>query len=273
MLNLRYGIIAGALGVASLALARPTAAATCEYAPNAAVYSFVDGAQYWVSDIIGTGHAIMAGAASGPGSGYQFIAVDQGGGYYKMYYFFWLDDLTFFGPYLKQDAQFCLNDYANDIEVFRRPCAWCVGLLSNTDEGQIVYDTFSYQDVNWVYHKLRIDAMGGDDTILGGYGTDIFLGNLGSDHLWGRWGDDTLWDSRPLTQDYAKDYLYGGDGNDCLRSNAGTPGDQLYGENGDDHLTGGTYETTCYCGPGTDTWAFCTNVGGCENSEVDPCST
>ena len=126
----------------------------------------------------------------------------------------------------------------------------------------------------------RIDGGGGRDIIHGGGGADMLFGGDGDDlvvltadlppgglspEAHGGDGDDTITingNDAIAYGDAGKDFItlngnhdtaFGGDGNDGLVVAAGT-GDVLYGEDGDDHLTGGSGDDTLYGGDGNDTY-------------------
>jgi hypothetical protein len=87
-------------------------------------------------------------------------------------------------------------------------------------------------------NELRGTA--GDDTLRGTYSTpDVLLGLAGDDVLFALGGFETPGDT-----------LYGGEGNDSLYGNVGSP-DALYGGEGNDLLEGGGHDSL-YGGAGND---------------------
>ncbi|HEX9875714.1 MAG TPA: calcium-binding protein, partial [Gammaproteobacteria bacterium] len=117
----------------------------------------------------------------------------------------------------------------------------------------------------------RIDAKGGNDTVIGRAGDDTILGGTGddwlegndgidvidggegSDELLGGWGDDTLQGGD------GDDALAGDGGNDVLEGGAGA--DSLAGHDGDDVLNGGTGDDLLIGNEGSDTYTFSAGDG------------
>lgn len=86
-----------------------------------------------------------------------------------------------------------------------------------------------------------IDALGGNDTVLGNDGNDTLLGGEGNDQLQGGTGADSLLGGA------GNDQLLAEDGNDVLRGEAGH--DTLNGGLGADTLDGGDGDDALYGGP------------------------
>lgn len=87
-----------------------------------------------------------------------------------------------------------------------------------------------------------IDALAGNDVVLGGKGNDILKGGAGSDEIQGAEDDDRI---------------YGGVGDDLIFGDAGD--DVIFGDEGDDQLNGGIGSDVFVCKFGTeDIW---TGVG------------
>ncbi|NVO28050.1 calcium-binding protein [Donghicola sp. C2-DW-16] len=96
----------------------------------------------------------------------------------------------------------------------------------------------------------RVDALGGNDWVIGGDGADSLNGGTGNDLLYGNYGRDVLngddgndqlfgaENADTLNGGNGNDLLFGGDDWDKLYGDEGA--DSLYGEDGNDTLTGGT---------------------------------
>ena len=102
---------------------------------------------------------------------------------------------------------------------------------------------------------VRIDALGGDDTIhldkldqevikpaviLAGTGNDSVFSGRGADYIDGEAGDDRIFGGYgpdKIAGDIGADVLYGGAGNDLIAGGAGD--DDIHGQFGVDHLWGG----------------------------------
>ncbi|MDO6588167.1 Hint domain-containing protein, partial [Salipiger sp. 1_MG-2023] len=119
---------------------------------------------------------------------------------------------------------------------------------------------------------IEIDALGGDDSVLGGSGADTvragdgndtvdgaagddsLSGNLGNDSLSGGDGDDTLDGGSGLDTilgGTGTDSIDGGDGNDSIDGGAGN--DTIAGGDGDDYIDGGAGDDYLTTGLGQDT--------------------
>ncbi|WP_193173552.1 DUF4347 domain-containing protein, partial [Nisaea nitritireducens] len=103
----------------------------------------------------------------------------------------------------------------------------------------------------------NIDALAGNDVIIGNGGNDTITGGDGNDTLYGGLGEDLVYGNALndiLYGDGGNDTLYGGDGNDSLR--AGTGSDVLFGGDGNDTLGSSsdsdTSADTFYGGAGDD---------------------
>jgi Ca2+-binding RTX toxin-like protein len=87
----------------------------------------------------------------------------------------------------------------------------------------------------------EVDALDGDDVVVGKEDFDALYGGAGNDYLYGRGGDDILHGN------LGDDYIDGGSGNDIINGDAGDDTiiasageDSIYGGMGDDSLTGGS---------------------------------
>jgi Ca2+-binding RTX toxin-like protein len=125
-----------------------------------------------------------------------------------------------------------------------------------------------------IYLDKPGDNRYGTDTAHGGDGDDAIYGVNGSNTIYGDAGDDYIPGGNDLsTADV--DYLYGGDGNDTIVSGQTTTpsssraswGDQMFGEAGDDTITGGKAEDTIVGGAGNDTLVF--NLGDGQDQITD----
>jgi Ca2+-binding RTX toxin-like protein len=102
-----------------------------------------------------------------------------------------------------------------------------------------------------------VNAMGGDDTILGGPGEEELRGGEGNDLIRGARSNDVILGGG------GSDSLYGGVGDDTIKGGAATdvldggPGaDEELGQGGNDTLRGGQGKDTMLGGPETDTVSF-----------------
>ncbi|MCC1495158.1 calcium-binding protein, partial [Cognatishimia sp. F0-27] len=91
----------------------------------------------------------------------------------------------------------------------------------------------------------EIDALEGDDSVLGGSGADTVRAGDGNDTLDGAAGDDIL------SGDAGDDSLSGGAGDDALDGGSGS--DTLLGSTGSDSLAGGLGNDSVSGGDGADT--------------------
>lgn len=102
--------------------------------------------------------------------------------------------------------------------------AWQTSLSNGNDSVQV--PTSGPYVGDWI-----IDALAGNDTVIGWTGNDTFYGAGGNDYLFGHLGNDYLFGEAD------NDTLIGDDGNDYL--DGGTGADWLEGGNGQDTLYGG----------------------------------
>lgn len=124
--------------------------------------------------------------------------------------------------------------------------------------------------------NVVVAGLGGDDVIrvesgsviaCGDAGADVLIGGRRRDRLYGGAGNDELrteaTKSRPNLAYGGRgdDLLYGGSGRDRLFGQA--EGDYLEGRRGDDHLDGGGGQDDLDGGGGTDTCLSGRRVGGC----------
>jgi Ca2+-binding RTX toxin-like protein len=117
----------------------------------------------------------------------------------------------------------------------------------------------------------RIDAKGGNDTVIGRAGDDTIQGGTGDDWLEGNDGNDTIdggAGSDELTGGWGDDTLAGGEGDDALAGDGGNDSldggagaDSLVGHDGDDTLTGGTGDDLLIGNEGSDTYTFSAGDG------------
>ncbi len=105
-----------------------------------------------------------------------------------------------------------------------------------------------------------VQAVFGNDTLLGGSGSDVFIGGGGNDLLNGKGGDDYL------VAGTGNSTLLGGNGNDYL--SAGYGKQRLDGGKGDDQLNGGVGTTFVGRG-GADSFIFNVEIGPKGSSRID----
>ena len=115
----------------------------------------------------------------------------------------------------------------------------------------------------------RLDGESGDDILDGGTGDDVLIGGLGSDALSGGNGDDLLIGGTLLSNvsDASADDLDGGSGDDLLIGDnfgfgvgiggpdtlrGGSGNDAIYGQYGDDDMSGGAGDDYLSGGDGND---------------------
>lgn len=118
-------------------------------------------------------------------------------------------------------------------------------LVLDGEVGTFLHGTGNERDnvISASFGQVTIDGLGGNDTIVGAFHVakgqaDVLSGGEGDDSIVG--GDGSAhWDS-----------LYGGSGNDTLRSTGG----QLFGDDGDDLLVAGISSTELTGGAGADTF-------------------
>ncbi len=91
----------------------------------------------------------------------------------------------------------------------------------------------------------EVQALQGNDTIIGGGGNDTINGNQGNDSISGRGGNDTLYGGKQ------NDTISGNDGADFLSGNQ--ENDLVEGNSGNDILYGGKQNDTLEGGAGNDT--------------------
>ncbi len=100
----------------------------------------------------------------------------------------------------------------------------------------------------------RLDGDAGDDVLVGGAGNDTLIGDAGRDTLIGGTGDDQIEGgdgNDALTGGDGNDRIDGGNGNDTIAGGAGN--DSIYGGDGNDSITGGAGNTLVRGGDGNDT--------------------
>ncbi|MDJ0576346.1 MAG: CRTAC homolog protein, partial [Xenococcaceae cyanobacterium MO_234.B1] len=132
-----------------------------------------------------------------------------------------------------------------------------VQVLNNVSVNQILtvtesFDTFAdnpngANQINGDAKDDTINALGGNDSVIGGEGADSLNGGAGHDTVAGEAGNDTV------VGEAGNDILTGGIGNDLL--NGGKGDDTLEGGNGNDQLNGGE--------------GFDSLVGGANNDTID----
>jgi Ca2+-binding RTX toxin-like protein len=93
-----------------------------------------------------------------------------------------------------------------------------------------------------------VNALGGNDFVIGSYKTDVLVGGQGDDFLVGLGGRDGLFGGA------GNDALFGGMGDDLLRGGSGN--DHLKGNSGNDSITGGTGDDVLVGGRGADKFFF-----------------
>lgn len=129
----------------------------------------------------------------------------------------------------------------------------------------------------------------GDDRLEGGDGIDEMVGGSGVDTLNGNAGDDTLYGATdPGISDFARDVVFGGDGDDIL--NGGDPSgdrlgggddndfisvnnDQAFGDAGDDVFQLRFTEGALSGGTGADLFDIFTEEGNVQRTTIDAFST
>jgi Ca2+-binding RTX toxin-like protein len=100
----------------------------------------------------------------------------------------------------------------------------------------------------------RLDGDAGDDVLVGGAGNDTLIGDAGRDTLIGGTGDDQIEGgdgNDSIDGGDGNDRIDGGNGNDTIAGGAGN--DSIYGGNGNDSITGGAGNTLVRGGDGNDT--------------------
>jgi Ca2+-binding RTX toxin-like protein len=93
-----------------------------------------------------------------------------------------------------------------------------------------------------------VNALGGNDVVVGSDRTDVLVGGQGNDYLLGLGGRDGLFGGS------GNDSLFGGQGDDLLRGGSGN--DYLGGGSGMDSITGGTGDDVMRGGSGADKFFF-----------------
>ena len=100
----------------------------------------------------------------------------------------------------------------------------------------------------------------GNDSLDGGTGNDIIYGEGGNDSIWGGTGADVLYggagnDTIRLGADGNADLAYGGDGDDVIvtEHTSTSVADTVYGDDGNDSVTGGAGIEVIHGGAGNDT--------------------
>lgn len=106
-----------------------------------------------------------------------------------------------------------------------------------------------------------LDGGSGNDLIYGEDGNDSIIGGTGADQLYGGAGNDTI----RLGADSNADLAYGGDGNDTILTEhtSTSVADTVYGDAGNDSVTGGSGIDLIYGGTGNDTL-----IGGSGNDTL-----
>lgn len=92
-----------------------------------------------------------------------------------------------------------------------------------------------------------VNALGGNDTVLGSAYDDLIQGGYGNDLIFGNNGDDTL------VGQQGNDEMYGGNGDDFLHGGSS--------DSGQDYLDGGAGQDRMYGGPGDDIYVHGLNGG------------
>lgn len=92
-----------------------------------------------------------------------------------------------------------------------------------------------------------VNALGGNDTVLGSAYDDLIQGGYENDLIFGNNGDDTL------VGQQGNDVLYGGNGSDFVHGGSS--------DTGQDYLNGGAGWDNLYGGPGNDTYVHDLNGG------------
>jgi Ca2+-binding RTX toxin-like protein len=136
------------------------------------------------------------------------------------------------------------------------------------------FDIDGTEDVDVLFgtpYTDRIDAKGGDDTVMGRAGDDAILGGAGDDWVEGAAGNDDIDGGEGSDQlagylgddvlagGSGDDALAGGDGNDALQGGDGA--DSLVGDDGDDSLEGGVGDDLLIGNAGSDTYVFTAGDG------------
>lgn len=98
---------------------------------------------------------------------------------------------------------------------------------------------------------MVLEGGAGADTITGGSGEDTILDGSGNDTIWGGEGADTIGD---WTTSSGNDVFHGEGGNDRLI--AGNDADTVFGDAGDDYLSGAGGNDLLYGGDGSDLFAI-----------------
>ena len=113
--------------------------------------------------------------------------------------------------------------------------------------------------------SVRVNAKGGDDTVLGGSGNDRIDGGDGNDSVLGGEGRDRIEGDDGddfLSGEGGDDRIEGDDGNDTILGGDGE--DEIDGGKGDDSIDGGGDDDEIDGGKGDDTV-----LGGSGNDEID----
>ncbi|WP_138933543.1 Hint domain-containing protein [Roseovarius arcticus] len=105
-----------------------------------------------------------------------------------------------------------------------------------TDQNDSVDGSDTYSGLHGDAPGIKVDAGGGNDTVIGGRGGDTIDGGAGQDKIDGEYGDD---------------YLRGRAGDDTLRGGEGN--DTILGDDGADSIEGGLEADALYGGEGDDT--------------------
>lgn len=104
-------------------------------------------------------------------------------------------------------------------------------ILDGGDDSDLILGGFGNDSIDGGSGPDRIEGGHGDDTVTGGLGDDLLLGGPGNDNLSGDEDDDSIDGGEGV------DTLRGGSGGDHLTAGSGI-GNQLFGDDGDDTITG-----------------------------------
>ena len=121
-----------------------------------------------------------------------------------------------------------------------------ISTINNTVIGENIAETIN-KSTGTTYGHDKVDAKGGNDTVLGYFGHDYIEGGRGDDTLYGGFNEDF----NKINKHLGAAFKYEHDGNDTLKGGQGE--DWLYGESGNDVLDGGTENDHLYGGIGNDT--------------------
>ena len=126
--------------------------------------------------------------------------------------------------------------------------------VSFTDQIDLVFGTFTADDISTLGGDDIIVSLFGDDRILGGNGEDGVVAGDGNDFVSGGGDNDLIFGDDPFDVDpnisTGNDTLFGGEGTDTIGGGAGN--DLIDGGSGEDFLIGGAGNDTIYAGDGVD---------------------